>query len=124
MRHEITVQKVLGERPQGIPVECLIFNAPRPLRGNIYEWEGEFVTGRHYAAVDPSGDTAQWCIQENANLAAVLCEYVSLQEIDDWARKELGEYYESSDAQWHRPMYMGKFGSRNVPIESILPGRA
>ena len=41
-------------RPYNIPSDYLIFNAPRPLPGEI-TWEGDFLSGRYYAAM-PADD--------------------------------------------------------------------
>lgn len=118
MREEITIQQILGKKPDA-PYRWIVFNAPRPIKGDLY-WEGEFVTGRFYVAVNPAGYMAKWCVQQNANLDAVICEYIEPQSIDTWAREEFGEDYDEADKNWHRQAYMGQFGSRTVPLTDIF----
>ena len=54
---------VLGERPEEAPDGWHVFNAPRPLHGSWRDeneragavtWNGDFITGRLYAAVNPA----------------------------------------------------------------------
>jgi len=76
---------VFGERPTEAPEGYQIWNAPRPLFGSPTEpggpaatWEGDFLSGIFYAAVDVEGDDlAESWIQQNRKLDGVIVEYAS-----------------------------------------------
>lgn len=67
---------VVGDRPQSIPDDWLIFNASRPLVGDK-TWDGDFVHGRHYAAIDPNGKYADRNIEQNRKLDGWALNYKS-----------------------------------------------
>ena len=87
--------EVIGNRPEEAPDDWLVFNVPRPLYGSIVKtgewssnsvtWIGDFVTGVHYAAVDPApedpayNDPHMW-IDENRKLDARIVTWVSKEE--------------------------------------------
>lgn len=45
-------------RPDNVPRHWPVFNAPRPLPGSV-TWEGDFLRGCHYSAVDPEDEWKQ-----------------------------------------------------------------
>lgn len=71
----IKKQLIIGQRPENIPADWLIFNAPRPLVGAEH-WQGDFHHGIFYAAVRP-GECAKGYIAANIDLDAYLTEYIS-----------------------------------------------
>ncbi len=70
---------IVGTRPQDAPAGHLIHNAPRPLHGDK-TWQGDFISGIFYAAIDPDGDGAEWFIQQNQNLDASELRWVTMDE--------------------------------------------
>jgi hypothetical protein len=68
----------------------LIFNAPRPLWGTR-EWEGDFLHGIFYVAVDPTDARAEMMIKQNAELDGWLCEYVTMEQVRAWAAQIAAE---------------------------------
>ena len=65
---------VLADRaeivPDDVPEDWIICNAPRPLYGDR-EFNGPFLSGVLYVAVDPTGDQAAFCLHRNAELCGV-----------------------------------------------------
>lgn len=59
-----------------LPNDWIVMNAPRPLLGSKTA-EGDFVTGRFYAAIDPKDSMAKKYIEENIKLDARLLVVVS-----------------------------------------------
>lgn len=59
-----------------VPAGWLVMNAPRPLLGS-QTMNGEFVTGRFYAAIDPADSMAKAFMAENIKLDARLLVVVS-----------------------------------------------
>lgn len=83
MSNELTVLRVIGQRPADIPADWLIFNAPRPLYGQ--EFVGEFKHGILYAALDPNDDHAAQFIYENQRNDGWLIQYIDQSVVDAWA---------------------------------------
>jgi hypothetical protein len=80
--------------PPQAPLGWEIYNAPRPLYGSRdnsgpYTWQGEFISGVFYAAIDPDDPDAEMWRQKNEQLDAVRLEFVSRQSVID----EMVEYY-------------------------------
>ena len=59
-----------------VPPGWIVMNAPRPLLGNM-TMQGDFVTGRYYAAIDPEDSMAAAYVRENSKLDARLLAVVS-----------------------------------------------
>lgn len=88
-------------RPQEAPEEWEIYNAPRPLFGTregnkVYTWEGEFISGIFYAAIDPKDPDADMWREENEKLHATRLEFVTRQLVID----EMVEYYNTRYPDW------------------------
>jgi hypothetical protein len=80
-------RKVIGTFPSGIPTNWELYNAPRPLYGKT--WEGDFISGIFYAAIDPSHPDASIWREENRKLDATRIMFVS----QDSVIEEMVEYY-------------------------------
>lgn len=97
---------VYGTRPQvipfgnvQIPADWLIFNAPRPLDASciclpnnqdVYlAWQGDFLHGRFFAAVNPEDHRA---IEENRLNDGWILQYHSDEEIKAWGVEYLKKY--------------------------------
>ena len=80
MPTELTVIRVLNKRPDDIPEDHLIFNAPRELAGYKY-WQGDWHHGIFYVAVDPKDSYAENHIRVNIGLDGWLVEYISEKDI-------------------------------------------
>ena len=95
---------VLTDGPHGVgadvlrhaPDGAIVFNAPRPLCGDL-TWTGEFVTGRFYSAVlhegaerSPHAPRRAWMLHENRTLAAVVLRPIS----EAQAQMEVRAFYE------------------------------
>jgi hypothetical protein len=78
----------LSNRPANVPPGWAIWNAPRPIYGDL-TWQGDFRHGIFYAAIDPAGERAAWQSQENHQLDAWVVEYRSVEDALAWAK----DYY-------------------------------
>lgn len=93
----MTTLKIIGDRPtqtpegQDIPAIYIIFNAPRPLWGQI-TWQGEFGHGIFYAALDPDDKYTGQGINENDSLDGWLCQWVTLADVLAWAKEYYARY--------------------------------
>jgi hypothetical protein len=87
-----TLQKfsTIGERPKDVPEGWSIWNAPRPLYGHK-NWQGDFLHGRFYVAVEPDGDFADRFIKENISLDAWQIEYITEDEAINRIKAEYPE---------------------------------
>ena len=79
---------IIGVKPANVPEDWLIFNAPRPLLGDI-EWQGDFRHGLFYVAIDPKGYIPESWIKRNCDLDGWLVEYIS----EDEAIQKTKDYY-------------------------------
>ena len=86
--------KVVGERPADAPKGTIIFNAPRPLFGQI-NWKGDFRHGIFYVALNPGDEHFERCARENLSLDAWVIEYVTQEHAIETAR----EYYKGKRPQ-------------------------
>jgi len=84
--NDATLLTLIGERPTQAPEGWLIFNAPRPLYGQL-EWQGDFKHGLFYVAVDPADEFSAGFIFENLRNDAYLLRYASPVEVMEWAKK-------------------------------------
>ncbi len=94
MRDETLVRYVIGERPSNAPEGWTVWNAPRPLYGEIV-WHGDFVKGCFYAATNP--DAAEYMDvrgQEirNRDLDACQIEWVTRDKAAQIARERYGTF--------------------------------
>ncbi len=75
-----------------IPADWVIHNAPRPLNGSQgsdgkpLTWDGEFVAGIHYAAINPTDPYAADDTRANGENNAALVAWVSDDEVRAWAQ--------------------------------------
>ncbi len=60
------IRRVIGTWPSDIPTSWMIFNAPRPLWGTK-TWEGYFLHGIFYAAIDPADEFRERMIRDNVD---------------------------------------------------------
>lgn len=68
--------RMVDVMPLDVPAGWLVMNAPRHLMGNVV-LEGDFLTGRHYALIDPQDSMAAVFVKENTLLNARLVVEVS-----------------------------------------------
>lgn len=108
-------------------LECeadwIIFNAPRPLYGDVVG-KGEFLYGIFYAAVNPNGDFAEQLCRENLRLDAVVCKYVTMDEIVYWVQqfcKRKGYDFNELDNNDVRQCFSTENGIQQIDI--VLPVR-
>lgn len=82
----------LSQRPRQAPEGWRIFNAPRPLYGTLRNedgqvspgtWDGDFLHGTFYAAVDPADPNADMWVGNNAILDAQEIQYITEQQAYD-----------------------------------------
>ena len=72
-----------GDIPSEVPKSWIIFNAPRPIHGHV-QWQGDFLSGVFYAAVDPESVSRGWMIQDNQALDAIIaipCDYEDMERV-------------------------------------------
>lgn len=89
----MTTLQIIGKRPDDIPNNWIILNAPRPLYGNK-EWTGEFEHGIFYVALDPNDDYVydMW-MKSNESLDAWICEYQTKEDAIKMALDYYNEKY-------------------------------
>ena len=74
-----------GIRPNNVPEGWIILNAPRPLYGPA-TWQGDFLNGRLYAALDPQDEDNAKTIEYNMRAMAA-AEVVYISETEAAARE-------------------------------------
>jgi len=122
MDKKLTIQKLLEPRPDDIPADALIFNAPRPLCGHTH-WDGEFRHGIFYVAIFPSDQYAEGFIRETVGLDGWLCEYISEDEIRPYAEEKARENdLKVEDCDWVDwvDTYMYEHSRREINFEEWL----
>lgn len=77
------IKRIIGTRPSNIPPSWLIFNAPRPLWGTR-TWEGDFLHGVFYAAIDPDDQFAENMIRANVDDDGWLLVWVTWDYVLSW----------------------------------------
>jgi hypothetical protein len=113
-----TLLRILDSRPEDIPSTWLIFNAPRPLYGHKC-WEGEFSSGRYYAAIDPADEWGKTYIKETIRLDGYLVEYITEDTIHAWFQAECErEGYDAADFEWQdiRSQYFSEQGQIKIEV--------
>jgi phage terminase large subunit-like protein len=73
---EFQIVERVGARPENVPVGWRVFNAPRPLRGHR-TWQGQFISGVFYAAVNPDAEYAEAYVESNRRDAAIELQWIS-----------------------------------------------
>jgi N12 class adenine-specific DNA methylase len=68
--------RMVSAMPVSVPAHWIVMNAPRPLLGHL-TMQGDFLTGRFYAGIDPDDAMASQFIKENVQLDARLVVEVS-----------------------------------------------
>ena len=68
--------RMVSTMPVSVPANWIVMNAPRPLLGHM-TMQGDFLTGRFYAGIDPDDAMASQFIKENVQLDARLVVEVS-----------------------------------------------
>lgn len=128
MTYTFETVNLLRERgevvPDGVAADALIFCAPRPLFGTK-TWEGDWVAGRFFAAVNPDDPFRGGWIKENKSLHAALLTFVSDERgqemVRDYCRAEYGATAEeiTSDvfAEFWRDSFYDQFGRGVADVE-------
>lgn len=75
----------------GIPEDWEVWNASRPLYGEI-TWQGEFLCGVFYAALDPNDPYCQERRKRNQELDGYLITYVGKDIINEYGLARCEEY--------------------------------
>ena len=100
-----------------IPEGWVLMNAARPLVGNL-QYEGDFLSGRYYAALDPSDEYFENRIKQNVNLDASVVLQATKDEISLMAMnvsKHKNEYLQIA-ARRNEPVYAVRLGEvDNLP---------
>lgn len=110
---------VFAARPSDVPAEWVIFNAPRPLYGDM-EWRGDFLHGVFYVAVNPDDRYAEERIKRNLELDAWVVHYHDRSEARAWAAEHyavelaageftLEDYDESDIREQYLHQHWGKW---------------
>lgn len=123
---KITVQRLIEPRPANVPEGWPIFNAPRPLVGDI-SWQSEFRHGVFFVAIDPGGENAKYCVKRNSELDAWLCEYVTEESVMEWLKvycqsKGIPEERVSRLLPGQvREIWFPKEGRREIDVDEVIP---
>lgn len=78
----IHLRTVIAERPANVPIGWLIYNAARPLDGDMV-WQGDFCHGVFYSALDPNQEAGDFIRRHNFNASsdAYLMRYMTEEEV-------------------------------------------
>lgn len=87
-------------RPRDVPLDWLVFNAPRPLVGD-QAWQGEWCKGVFYAAVNPDGSRAAWMIEENRLLDASELVFILFADALSSQKERVVARYPARDVSWY-----------------------
>jgi hypothetical protein len=116
---QATQINIFAPRPADIEASWIIFNAPRPIYGHK-DWKGEFKEGVFYAAVNPNdGAYSEMYIKENLLLHAVICNYVTETDIQNWILafcKAEGVDANDFDADDMRQTYFNMMRSQRIEL--------
>jgi hypothetical protein len=82
-----------SNRPADIPENWIILNAPRPLYGHK-QWDGPFLHGIFYAAIDPDDDAGNWMLKNSISLDAWVVAYVTFSQKIEMIKKRYPKYAE------------------------------
>ena len=117
--------------PVDVPDGWILMNAPRPLLGQK-TMEGDFVSGRHYAALDPTDSMTHAYLKENVELDARVLVVVPREmqmEValhgneyrDKYMEVEVGQRYEmlSSHLEKLRDLPYGKLSKAIVEAKGV-----
>jgi len=80
------------ETPEQVKDSWFICNAPRPLYGDV-TWNGPFLGGVFYAAVDPQDENTAFCLKRNAELDSRILIFHTKQELIELACEWYKEHY-------------------------------
>jgi hypothetical protein len=89
---EFEIIHTFAPRPENLPENAVVFNAPRPIHG-LDRWMGEFRHGRYYAALRPEASYSSFALRDLRNLDAVVIQYHSTDELNS-IREEVQAYYD------------------------------
>lgn len=70
---------MIGSKPDNVPANWIIYNAPRPIYGHV-EWRDSNGFGFFFAAVDPKGERAEWMQVENQRQDAMILHLMTEEE--------------------------------------------
>ena len=94
---------VIGHRPSQAPVSWEIWNAPRPIYGQEL-WQGEFMTGIFYAAINPWDEFSAGLRYENVTLRASLLVYIDEEDhrdhVERYRKEMLPKFPRFADAEF------------------------
>ena len=93
---EFEVIYVVGARPSDVPEEWVIFNAPRPLYGQLVWEDTDAPCGWFHAAVYLNGERGPTWVVSNKRMDARVLFYISYQEfkgmVSEYANHKKKEY--------------------------------
>jgi hypothetical protein len=106
---ELTIIRLVDPRPEDVPADHPIFNAPRPLIGDRC-WQGEFRHGIFYASVNIAVARAERCTRDNISIDGWLCEFAARTDVEKWGREYAATFdirnedhpYEIWEETWHQ----------------------
>lgn len=109
----------IADRPTDIPQDWPIHNAPRPLYGT-QTWQGDFVHGVFYAAIDPADEFAPGWLTRNEDLDAYELVYMTREQAIEAAlnyyREQFPKIYpkiQADDKEHQRMIIAGWIKNRN-----------
>lgn len=99
-------------RPEDIPADWVVFNAPRPIYGHKC-WEGEYNAGTFYAAIDMSDKWGEEYLKETLLLDGYPLQFITEEFQKEWVR----EFY-AQDKQTIEWMTAGDIRSEFYTLNS------
>ncbi len=94
---------VVSDRPRQAPVSWEVWNAPRPIYGQEL-WQGDFLSGIFYAAINPFDEFSNGLRYENVMLHASRLVYVTADEhradVERYRSEMVAKYPRLADAEF------------------------
>ena len=79
------------EKPDSVPDDWEIYNAPRPLYGHEH-WKGKFRSGIFYVAIDPGADYADEYRKRTLQNDGHHCVFIDKDVVIEWFRARAEHY--------------------------------
>lgn len=110
------------EKPEHVPDDWEIYNAPRPLYGHEH-WKGHFRSGVFFVAIDPEGDYADEYREKTLQLDGHRCVFIDKSVIETWGRARAAHYnvdFDTFDFSEIIRSFMVNWSDGRINLEELI----
>lgn len=105
--------------PANIPIDAVIFNAPRPIYGTV-AWQGDFCSGVFYTAVTPDDEYRNEWIKKNkaydARVLLFIDDATARQMVREWIASMNHEIADDVFEEHWRESFKNRFARCAVEV--------